>query len=46
MEKIQFENNNFILYSPDTLNYITYDLENILNESLNKYKVVFDVDDF
>ena len=46
MKKIQFENNNFILYSPDTLKFITYDLEEILNESLNKYKEIFDVDDF
>ena len=46
MEKKQFENNNFVLYSPDTLNYITYDMEDILSESLESYKKLFDVDLF
>lgn len=46
MEKIQFENDNFILYSPDSLNYITSDMENILNESLKKYYSLFNVDSF
>ena len=46
MEKKQFENNNFVLYSPDSLNYITYDMKDILNDSLNKYKELFDIDSF
>ena len=46
MQKKQFENDNFVLYSPDSLNYITNDLEAILNESLELYKKLFDVDKF
>lgn len=46
MQKRQFENDNFVLYSPDSLNYITNDLETILNDSLEKYKKIFDVDKF
>ena len=46
MMKKQFDNENFVLYSPDSLNYITYDLENILNESLELYKKIFDIDNF
>lgn len=46
MQKKQFENDSFVLYSPDSLNYITNDLEAILNESLELYKKLFDVDKF
>ncbi len=46
MQKKQFENNSFVLYSPDSLNYITNDLEAILNESLELYKKIFDVDQY
>ena len=46
MQKKQFENASFVLYSPDSLNYITNDLEIILNESLELYKKIFDVDRF
>ena len=46
MQKKQFENDNFILYAPDSLNYITNDLESILNNSLELYENIFDVDDF
>lgn len=46
MEKKQFENNNFVLYSPDSLNYITKDMDKILNESLELYKKIFNVKDF
>lgn len=46
MEKIQFENDNFILYSPDSLNYITNDMEKILNQSLELYYSLFGVNDF
>ena len=46
MEKLQFENNNFSLYSPDSLNYITNNLGDILNDSLSRYKELFDIEDF
>ena len=46
MQKKQFENDNFVLYSPDSLNYITNDLEKILDNSLKIYKNLFDVDNF
>ena len=46
MLKKQFDNNSFALYSPDSLQYITNDLEIILNESLELYKKIFDVDKF
>ena len=46
MQKKQFENDNFVLYSPDSLNYITDDLETILNETLKLYKDLFNVDNF
>ena len=46
MQKKQFENDNFVLYSPDSLNYITCDLESMLNESLELYKKIFEVDNF
>ena len=40
MQKKQFENDSFVLYSPDSLNYITNDLETILNETLELYKKI------
>ena len=46
MRKKQFENDNFVLYSPDSLNYITNEMESILNESLALYKKIFDIDKF
>ena len=46
MEKKQFENNNFILYSPDSLNYITNDLEETLNKTLNNYKELFNIKEY
>ena len=46
MEKLQFENDNFVLYSPDSLNYITKDMEKILNESLQNYYSLFNIDNF
>lgn len=46
MQKKQFENNNFVLYAPDSLNYITNDLETILDQSLNLYKSIFEIDYF
>ncbi len=46
MEKKQFENDNFVLYAPDSLNYITKDMESILSDSLTLYKNIFDIDNF
>ena len=46
MQKKQFDNYNFVLYAPDSLNYITSDMELILNDSLKLYKKIFDVDEF
>ena len=44
MEKLQFENEQFILYSPDSLKYITDNMQNILAKSFKYYKILFDVD--
>ena len=46
MEKIQFDNDNFILYSPDTLKYVTDGMESILNNTLDLYKKIFDIDSY
>ena len=46
MEKIQFDNDNFILYAPDSLKHVYKNLESILAEKLELYKQLFDVDDF
>ncbi len=46
MQIIQFDNDNFVLYAPDSLNYITNDLEDILVNSLNIFKNIFDVVNF
>lgn len=46
MEKMQFDNKNFILYAPDSLKHVYKNLEEKLDESLNLYKELFDVDDF
>ncbi len=46
MEKKQFENNNFVLYSPDSLCNITNGMEQRLYNSLELYKKIFDVDNF
>lgn len=46
MEKVQFDNDNFILYAPDSLNIITEELEDILNSSFEFYKKLFGVDNF
>lgn len=46
MEKKQFENNNFILYAPDSLRHVYYDLEKILDSTLELYKKIFDVNNF
>lgn len=46
MIRKQFENDNFILFAPDSLNYITNGLEIILIDSLELYKQLFDVEEF
>ena len=46
MEKLQFENEQFILHSPDSLKYITDNMQNILTKSFEYYKILFDVDTF
>ena len=46
MEKIQFENEQFILYSPDSLRYVTDHIEDILVKSFDFYKKLFDIEKF
>lgn len=46
MIKLQTENEYYILYSPDSLKYITDSMENILLESFDKYKEIFNVDEY
>lgn len=46
MQKKQFDNKNFVYYSPDSLNYIMNDMELILNQSLELYKNIFNIEDF
>lgn len=46
MQKKQFENDNFVLYAPDSLNYITNHLETILSDSLELYKQIFGIENF
>ena len=38
MNNIQFDNDNFIMYSPDSLKYLTDGMEKILNDSLEDYE--------
>ena len=42
----QFDNDKFLLYSPNSLNYITEDMEYILGNSIDLYKRLFGVDSF
>lgn len=42
----KFDNDNFVLYAPDSLDYITRDMEQILTDSLEFYKSLFDIDSF
>ena len=46
MEKKQFDNELFRLYSPDSLNYIFNDFDTILSERLEFYKSLFDIKAF
>ena len=43
IEKKQFENDNFILYAPDSLEYITNKLPLILENKIEFYKKLFDI---
>lgn len=46
MEKLQKDCEEFILYSPDSLKYITDPMEDILKEKINEYKKIFNVDEY
>jgi hypothetical protein len=46
MEKLQYENDNFILYSPDSLKYITDKMLSIFDSSIEFYKKLFNIDSF
>ena len=46
MEKVQFENEIVILYSPDSLKYITDNMQSILIKSFKFYKELFDIEIF
>lgn len=46
MEKIQIDTKEYILYAPDSLNYITENMGNLLKERMEFYKTLFDVKDF
>jgi hypothetical protein len=46
MEKIQIDNEKYIIYSPDSLKYITDSMMSILNESIFLYQSLFDVNQF
>ena len=43
---MQIDTKEYILYAPDSLNYITENMGNILKERMNFYKTLFDVKDF
>ena len=46
LRKIQIDTNEFILYAPDSLKYITDNMFNILNTSILFYKTLFGIDNF
>lgn len=46
MEKKQFENVQFVLYSPDSLRYVTDNMNAILINSVKFYKELFGVENF
>ena len=43
MEKKQIDNKNFVVYSPDSLKFITDGLEKILDDTIEEYKKIFDI---
>lgn len=46
MNKIQRETNEYIVYSPDSLNYITDKMYDILDKSIKFYKEFFNIKEF
>ena len=46
MEKKQIDNNNFIVYSPDSLKFITDNLEPILENTIKDYKELFNIKNY
>lgn len=46
MNKKQYEDNNFIIYAPDTLKFIIDKMIGILNKSFEFYKKLFDINKF
>ena len=46
MEKIQFDNDDFILYAPDSLKYVTDNMIEYLQESFDLYKGLFEIECF
>lgn len=46
MEKMQFDNKDFVLYAPDSLKHVFKNLESTLEETKELYKRIFDVSDF
>ena len=46
MEKVQFENEQFVIYSPDSLKYITDKMPDVLNKSFEFYKELFGINSF
>lgn len=46
MEKKQFESENYVLYSPDSLKYITDNMIVILDKKIDYYKKLFGVNSF
>lgn len=46
MEKIQIDRKDYILYSPDSLKFITDNISSILNDSLSLYKSLFEIENF
>lgn len=45
MEKKQIDTKEYVLYAPDSLNYITENMGSILKESIEFYKSLFDITD-
>ena len=43
MEKLQYECIEYKLYSPDSLNYITDNMHNILLNKISEYKELFNI---
>lgn len=46
MNKIQKKTKEYVVYSPDSLNYVTNEMYNILNNSIKFYKELFEIEKF